>query len=73
MPDLYVDVPCDSCGGSHTLHTPGGGGRPPGTRYSFRCPATGHLASFWTGVRPVVAAVIPAGAVPARRAADCPA
>jgi hypothetical protein len=70
MPDLYLDVRCDSCGGSHTLHTPGGGGRPPATRYSFRCPATRHLVSFRTAARPAVTAVPPPGAVRARRVPD---
>ena len=70
MPDLYLDVPCDSCGSSHTLQTPGGGGRPPGTRYSFRCPATRHLVSFRTAIRPTVTSVPPPGAVRALRVPD---
>ena len=63
MPDLYPDVPCSSCGKSHTLCDFSCIRRPDGSKYSFRCPTTNSPVTIRLAEpQPVILAQ--AGAVP---------
>jgi hypothetical protein len=69
MPDLFTDIHCPSCGRSHTLRDAGDGRHPPGSLYTFTCPATEEDARFRSPApEPVI--LCPAGTIPARWVAD---